>query len=45
MIGAGVAWLDVYLYLDKLGLAVAGGWNGAVEVGCLTTADYKRVPV
>lgn len=35
-IGAGLAWLDVYLYLDNLGLAVAGGRNGAVGVGGLT---------
>jgi FAD/FMN-containing dehydrogenase len=35
-VGAGASWLDVYLYLDKLGLAVAGGRNGAVGVGGLT---------
>lgn len=35
-IGAGAAWLDVYLYLDSMGLAVAGGRNGAVGVGGLT---------
>lgn len=35
-IGAGNAWLDVYEYLNDLGLAVAGGRNGAVGVGGLT---------
>jgi len=35
-IGTGAAWLDVYLYLDSMGLAVAGGRNGAVGVGGLT---------
>jgi hypothetical protein len=34
-IGAGASWLDVYLYLDPLGLAVAGGRNGDVGVGGL----------
>ncbi|MCJ1396412.1 hypothetical protein MMC18_009302 [Xylographa bjoerkii] len=35
-VGAGASWLDVYLYLDALGLSVAGGRNGAVGVGGLT---------
>ncbi|MCJ1286454.1 hypothetical protein MMC26_005799 [Xylographa opegraphella] len=35
-VGSGVSWLDVYLYLDALGLSVAGGRNGAVGVGGLT---------
>jgi FAD/FMN-containing dehydrogenase len=35
-IGGGASWLDVYLYLDSLGLSVAGGRNGAVGVGGLT---------
>lgn len=35
-IGAGASWLDVYLYLDTLGLSVAGGRNGAVGIGGLT---------
>ena len=35
-IGSGASWLDVYLYLDALGLSVAGGRNGAVGVGGLT---------
>ncbi|KIM95870.1 hypothetical protein OIDMADRAFT_106059 [Oidiodendron maius Zn] len=35
-IGSGAAWLDVYTYLDALGLSVAGGRNGAVGVGGLT---------
>ena len=35
-IGAGASWLDVYLYLDGHGIAVAGGRNAAVGVGGLT---------
>ena len=35
-VGSGASWLDVYLYLDALGLSVAGGRNGAVGVGGLT---------
>lgn len=35
-IGSGATWLDVYTYLDALGLSVAGGRNGAVGVGGLT---------
>ena len=35
-VGAGASWLDVYVYLDSLGLSVAGGRNGAVGVGGLT---------
>ena len=35
-VGAGASWLDVYLYLDDLGVAVAGGRNAAVGVGGLT---------
>jgi hypothetical protein len=35
-VGAGATWLDVYLYLDPLGLSVAGGRNGTVGVGGLT---------
>jgi len=35
-VGAGASWLDVYLYLDTLGLSVAGARNGAVGVGGLT---------
>lgn len=35
-VGAGASWLDVYLYLDTLGISVAGGRNGAVGVGGLT---------
>ncbi len=35
-VGAGASWLDVYLYLDPLGLSVAGGRNGAVGAGGLT---------
>ncbi|KAH6704289.1 FAD binding domain protein [Leptodontidium sp. MPI-SDFR-AT-0119] len=35
-VGGGASWLDVYMYLDALGLAVAGGRNGAVGVGGLT---------
>jgi FAD/FMN-containing dehydrogenase len=34
-IGSGATWLDVYTYLDALGLSVAGGRNGAVGVGGL----------
>ena len=35
-VGAGASWLDVYLYLDGLGVAVTGGRNAAVGVGGLT---------
>jgi FAD/FMN-containing dehydrogenase len=35
-VGGGASWQDVYMYLDALGLAVAGGRNGAVGVGGLT---------
>ena len=35
-VGAGASWLDVYLYLDGLGVAVAGGRNAAVGVGGYT---------
>jgi FAD/FMN-containing dehydrogenase len=35
-IGGGAKWLDVYRYLDELGLSVAGGRNGDVGVGGLT---------
>lgn len=35
-VGVGASWLDVYTYLDALGLSVAGGRNGAVGVGGLT---------
>lgn len=35
-VGAGASWLDVYLFLDGLGVAVAGGRNAAVGVGGLT---------
>ena len=35
-IGAGASWLGVYVYLDGLGVAVAGGRNAAVGVGGLT---------
>ena len=35
-VGAGASWLDVYLYLDRLGVAVAGCRNAAVGVGGLT---------
>lgn len=35
-VGAGASWLDVYLYLDGLGIAVAGGRNAAVGVGGFT---------
>ena len=35
-VGAGASWLDVYRYLDGLGVAVAGGRNAAVGVGGLT---------
>ena len=35
-VDAGASWLDVYLYLDGLGVAVAGGRNAAVGVGGLT---------
>lgn len=35
-VGAGASWLDVYLYLDGFGVAVAGGRNAAVGVGGLT---------
>lgn len=35
-VGAGASWLDVYLYLDGLGVAVAGGRNAAVGVGGFT---------
>ena len=34
-VDAGASWLDVYLYLDGLGIAVAGGRNAAVGVGGL----------
>ena len=34
-VGAGASWLDVYTYLDTLGLSVAGARNGAVGVGGL----------
>lgn len=36
-VGAGLRWIDVYRYLDEEGLAVAGGRNGDVGVGGLTT--------
>ena len=39
-IGAGASWLDVYLYLDGLGVAVAGGRNAAVGVGGLTLGGW-----
>lgn len=32
-IGAGASWLDVYQFLDPLGLSVAGGRNGLIGVG------------
>ncbi|KUJ13466.1 FAD-binding domain-containing protein [Mollisia scopiformis] len=35
-VGSGGSWLDVYAYLDPLGLSVAGGRNGLVGVGGLT---------
>lgn len=35
-VGAGASWLDVYSYLDLLGVSVAGGRNGDVGVGGLT---------
>jgi FAD/FMN-containing dehydrogenase len=35
-IGSGAIWLDVYSYLDTLGLSVAGGRNCLVGVGGLT---------
>ncbi|KAH8816535.1 FAD binding domain protein [Xylogone sp. PMI_703] len=35
-VGAGAAWLDVYQFLDPLGLSVAGGRNGLVGVGGLS---------
>ncbi|RFU26415.1 hypothetical protein B7463_g9924, partial [Scytalidium lignicola] len=35
-IGAGASWLDVYQFLDPLGLSVAGGRNGLVGVGGLS---------
>ena len=35
-VGAGVSWLDVYTYLETLGISVAGGRNGLVGVGGLT---------
>ena len=40
-VGAGATWLDVYLYLDGLGVAVAGGRNGAVGVGGLTLGGHS----
>lgn len=40
-VGAGASWLDVYLYLDGLGVAVAGGRNGAVGVGGLTLGGHS----
>ena len=40
-IGAGSSWLDVYLYLDGLGVAVAGGRNAAVGVGGLTLGGWS----
>lgn len=36
-VGGGASWLQVYSYLNKSGLAVAGGRNGQVGVGGLTT--------
>lgn len=35
-IGGGATWIEVYLYLESRGLAVAGGRNAAVGVGGLT---------
>ncbi|MCJ1476431.1 hypothetical protein MMC13_005097 [Lambiella insularis] len=35
-VGADASWLDLYVYLDALGLSVAGGRNGAVGDGGLT---------
>lgn len=35
-VGSGATWLDIYTYLDQLGLSVAGGRNGLVGVGGLT---------
>ena len=40
-IGAGATWLHVYLYLDGLGVAVAGGRNAAVGVGGLTLGGWS----
>ena len=40
-IGSGATWLDVYLYLDGLGVAVAGGRNAAVGVGGLTLGGWS----
>lgn len=42
-VGAGASWLDVYLYLDGLGVAVAGGRNAAVGVGGLTTGGQSSL--
>lgn len=42
-VGAGASWLDVYLYLDGLGVAVAGGRNAAVGVGGLTLGGQSTL--
>lgn len=44
-VGAGASWLDVYLYLDGLGVAVAGGRNAAVGVGGLTLGGLTSLPL
>lgn len=44
-VGAGASWLDVYLYLDGLGVAVAGGRNAAVGVGGLTLGGLSSFPL
>ncbi|KAI9821262.1 MAG: hypothetical protein M1827_003998 [Pycnora praestabilis] len=41
-VGGGAKWVDVYLELDALGLAVPGGRVSSVGVGGLTTGDLFR---
>lgn len=36
-VGGGARWIDAYLKLDEMGLAVSGGRVAAVGVGGLTT--------
>lgn len=43
-VGAGARWLDAYMLLDSMGLAISGGRVGSVGVGGLTTGGmYKSL--
>ncbi|KAG0648322.1 FAD-dependent monooxygenase [Hyphodiscus hymeniophilus] len=45
-VGGGASWLDVYTYLDTLGLSVAGGRNGQIVLasGKLTNINETSSP-